>query len=63
MSTRCIDKIRKYVRYKGKSKLAEILPSTPKLVLETSQKSIKLRMETESVLGPDKEYIIYKAIV
>ena len=33
------------------------------LVLETSQKSIKLRMESESVLGPDKEYIIHKAIV
>lgn len=33
------------------------------LVVETSLKSIKLRMQTESVLGPDKEYIIYEAIV
>ena len=33
------------------------------LVVKTSLKSIKLRIQTESVLGLDKEYIIYKAIV
>ena len=33
------------------------------LVVKTSLKSIKLRIQTESVLGLNKEYIIYKAIV